>query len=855
MPHGFCYQWKPALLWLHAVSDTLIAFAYFLIPVALLYLARKRKDIPFNWMFACFSVFIAACGATHLMEVWTLWVPSYWFSGGVKVLTALASLPTAMFLVQVIPKVLSLPGPEEMAMANEELRRHAAALKKTEDTFRQMADNIQEIFWIMNPQTKEVSYVSPAFEQICEMPVASLYAHPTSYRQLIHPQDRPGVLAALDRLATSHHLDQEFRIVCPSGSIKWMRVIGFTAKDPAGNVQTLVGTAQEITARKEIEAVLRESEDRYRDLVEHSTDLICTHDLQGRLLSVNELPAKLLGYTREEMLNTPMRDFLLPEGRPQFDQALLDIQRDGFLKGLMVILTKSGERRVWEYHNTLRTDGVASPIVRGVAHDVTEQRRTEKALRLSEEKFSKAFHCSPIEIIITTLAEGRLVDVNESFERNNGFTRDEVIGRTTVELGIWENTGKRASIVEEITRQGRLHDREIEFRSKLGAPRIKRYSAEQIEIGGTPCLLNLCEDVTLQKRVAEALRLSEEKFSKAFRSSPSMISISSVRTGTFLEVNESFEKHTGYSRNELLGRTAADLGLWMDRGEAQALSHSLEQHGRVPEEEIHLRSKSGQAVTLQISVELIEIHGEKCQLTVGQNITDRKRAEEELRRLSGQLLRSQDEERRKIAQELHDSTGQNLVALATMVGQLQASSSDPKSRRLFSECATLADRCVREVRTLSYVLHPPILEDAGLEEAIRDYVKGFTKRSGIKVKLEMPPLLGRMSSDVELALFRVVQESLTNIHRHSGSSDASIRIHRGPHFTLEISDLGKNRSAIAEPGHPIAHREFGVGVPTMHERVKLIGGRLDVDIKDSGTTVRVTLPSGGNHQKIAHSDS
>lgn len=208
--------------------------------------------------------------------------------------------------------------------------------------------------------------MSPAFEQICELPLESLYSNPTSYRELIHPQDRPRVLAELEKLETTNHFDEEFRIVCPSGIVKWVRAIGFTAKDPAGNITTLVGTAQEITARKAMEIVMRESEDRYRDLVEHSTDLICTHDLQGRLLSVNELPVKLLGYSREELLNKPMRDFLLPEARAQFDQSLLDVQRDGFVKGLMVVLTKTGERRVWEYHNTLRTDHVSAPSFEGL---------------------------------------------------------------------------------------------------------------------------------------------------------------------------------------------------------------------------------------------------------------------------------------------------------------------------------------------------------------------------------------------------------------------------------------------------------------------------------------------------------
>src|SRR6266849_4005120 len=228
------------------------------------------------------------------------------------------------------------------------------------------------------------------------------------------------------------------------------------------------------------------------------------------------------------------------------------------------------------------------------------------------------------------------------------------------------------------------------------------------------------------------------------------------------------------------------------------------------------------------------------------DIEDRKRAEQELRRLSGQLLRSQDEDRQRIALDLHDSTGQDIVALATMLGQLRGSipSGARKSRNLLSQCKVLADRCIREVRTLSYVLHPPVLDEAGLGDAIRDYVDGFTKRSGIHVELELSPRLERMARDVELALFRVVQESLTNIQRHSGSQRAKIGIQRNSDLTLEISDHTRGASASMPSGKEETRFKVGVGISSMQERVKLIGGRLEIDSSSHGTTVRVTIPLG-----------
>src|SRR5271168_2881176 len=134
-----------------------------------------------------------------------------------------------------------------------------------------------------------------------------------------------------------------------------------------------------------IRRALHENEDWYQDLVEHSQDLLCIHDLEGRLLSVNPAPARVLGYSVEEILQIPMREMIIPEFRPDFDAYLKDIAISGESHGWMGVVTRSGEHRIWEYHNTLRTEGVASPIVRGIAHDVTERKRAEKLAREASE--------------------------------------------------------------------------------------------------------------------------------------------------------------------------------------------------------------------------------------------------------------------------------------------------------------------------------------------------------------------------------------------------------------------------------------------------------------------------------------
>ena len=143
MPHGHCYLWDPGVLWLHIASDALIALAYYSIPFTLVYFIRKRRDIPFNWMFLCFAIFIVACGTTHLMEIWVIWHPTYWLSGLVKAITAVVSVPTAILLVKLLPQALALPSPAALRAANEELAREVAERKRAEENIRRLNDELE----------------------------------------------------------------------------------------------------------------------------------------------------------------------------------------------------------------------------------------------------------------------------------------------------------------------------------------------------------------------------------------------------------------------------------------------------------------------------------------------------------------------------------------------------------------------------------------------------------------------------------------------------------------------------------------------------------------------------------------
>ena len=231
---------------------------------------------------------------------------------------------------------------------------------------------------------------------------------------------------------------------------------------------------------------------------------------------------------------------------------------------------------------------------------------------------------------------------------------------------------------------------------------------------------------------------------------------------------------------------------------------------------------------------------------LARDTTEQKCAEESQRILSARILQTLDEERRHTSQFLHETTVQNLVALKMNLGRALrlAGAVIPQLREVLAESVGLAEVSLQEIRTLSYLLFPPILDEAGLEPALRWYAKGFSSRSGIQTHADIPEDLGRFPRDVETAIFRIVQESLGNVHRHSGSLVAFIRLARSDSgVVLEIEDQGKGMAA-APGAADLGASTPGIGIAGMAERVRQLGGQFSISSElGKGTTIRATLPA------------
>jgi len=227
-----------------------------------------------------------------------------------------------------------------------------------------------------------------------------------------------------------------------------------------------------------------------------------------------------------------------------------------------------------------------------------------------------------------------------------------------------------------------------------------------------------------------------------------------------------------------------------------------------------------------------------------------RRSERTTRELAASLMRAQDDERRRIARDLHDSTGQNIIAATLLAGRIEQVLPEA-ARAEFHQLGDMLQQSIREIRTVSYLLHPPLLDEAGLVLAVRNYVEGFSKRSGVVVDLDLPSDLERMSPEAELALFRVVQEALTNVSRHSGSATARIRVAQKslagrPAVVLNVEDAGKGiPHLVGIPRRRVGAKgtsDTGVGLAGMRERLQQVGGRLDIQSVVGRTVITATVP-------------
>jgi len=379
--------------------------------------------------------------------------------------------------------------------------------------------------------------------------------------------------------------------------------------------------------RRRAEDELRESEDRYRDLVEHSQDLVCTHDLEGRILSANPWAATVLGYAPDELLRMNLRDLLVPEVRHEIEGYLEEIRTHGTARGLLQVQTRNGERRLWEYKNTLRTEGVAEPIVRGMAQDITERRRSEERLaRLHQQ--NELILCSAAEGILGLDLQGNHTFVNPAAARMLGYEVEELLGRPS--HSIWHHTKPDGSsypqeecLIYATFRNGMVHRVSTEvFWSKDGTSFPVEYVSTPIyEQGRVAGAVLSFTDITERKRSEDALRESEEKFRLIFDNASDGMILTDTQSMKFEMGNRKICEMLGYSEEEIQRLRLLGIHPEKDHPHALAIFQKGITGGMNEGTNIPMKRKDGSVFISDVATSLITFHGKQFLMGIFRDLT------------------------------------------------------------------------------------------------------------------------------------------------------------------------------------------------------------------------------------------
>ena len=426
---------------------------------------------------------------------------------------------------------------------------------------------------------------------------------------------------------------------------------------------------------------------------------------------------------------------------------------------------------------------------------------------------------------VPLLLEGDVLGVLYALDRESRQYQD-------AEMDFLESLAARAALAIS---KVRLYDR-LQDINRLLESRVRERTAELIKANAQ------------LRRDEHALRESEERYRGVVEGAFDMI-YSVAPSGQILAANRAWLTTLGYSEADLPHLKYSDIIHPESRAHCKTIFDRLLGGSSATQIEAQFLTKEGQILNVEGNATVLLRAGQVASVSgFFRDVTARKQAELAMHELSGRLLKLQDEERRHIARELHDVTAQNLSAITLNLARVETllTNADPRPRQVINDSLQLAEDCLREIRTLSYVLHPPMLDEYGLPRALEWFLEGFTKRSGIHVKLEAQPDIGRLPPDTEMALFRIVQESLTNIRRHADSHTAAILLTRDPHWvTLEVQDDGHGFREALPSGAGSALTNLGVGITGMQERLRQLGGRLTIESRPTGTTVRAVVPAKG----------
>ncbi len=380
---------------------------------------------------------------------------------------------------------------------------------------------------------------------------------------------------------------------------------------------------------------LKASDEKYLLVFLKNPDPIIITSIDDFLyVDVNDAFLAIFGYARQDVVGRSVLD-LKTAVLEQYHSILNKLKSNGFVSRGEEIQARARSGEIMTF--ILSTDIIFfddEPRILWTAKDISAMKNFEEALRVSEEKFFKVYNYSPDATILVELDSGQYVEVNDAFVQLMGYERHEIIGPAVEGINIWVDIEERDAMLRKAMEKGKINNLETRFRAKNGDVFICLFSAEVLEIGGRRYLLSVTKDITGRKKIEEELRLSEDKFSKAFESSLISMTITRLSDGMFLAANKAVCRQLGYEKEEIVNRTSLDINFWVNIDDRAEVAKKIKAKEPVKEMEILYRNRSGEVRIGSYSAERINLNGEPCTLSMMIDISDRKRSEEQVRYLS-----------------------------------------------------------------------------------------------------------------------------------------------------------------------------------------------------------------------------
>ena len=599
---------------------------------------------------------------------------------------------------------------------------------------------------------------------------------------------------------------------------------------------------RDISEARSAEIALKEKEAKYRTLVEEAVDAILVRSpKEGRFIEANKKAAELLGYSVDELIRLDLTDIMFPNDPLPIPYDRLEtgeslrIERTFRKKDGRGVAVESSVRRL--------PDGNYLAFVR----DITDRKKAEQEINDARKLSDKLIDSLP-GVFYFYDAAGKFIRWNAEFEKVTGYSGTEVAGMHPIDFFHTDEKEYIAKRIEDVFING-VNDAEAGFLTKSGNRIPYYFRAVSIDYEGQPCLLGYGIDVTERKKYEEELKASEKKYKLLFESNPLPMWMLSLPDYHVIDVNNAALVQYGYSKQEFMVINIADIRPEEDKGRFKIKTNTnfrSEHHAGVWR---HLK-KDGTIIFVDIVTHDIYYEGKPARFVLANNITEKYIAEEKLkesydsiRTLTDHLQKIREEERTHIAREIHDELGQQLTVLKMDIAWLnkKIEPRDIKLKEKVQELLSMIDTTVKTVRRIASELRPSLLDDLGLIPAMEWHLEDFEKRSGIKTGFNKSQAAEHLSDEIKIGLFRIFQESLTNVARHAGAHEVNVSLEQNDKkviLTVTDDGIGFNQENATKKT---------LGILGMKERTLMLGGEYTITgTKGKGTRVLVSLPLGGN---------